>query len=59
MSSSPPQHTEPLKAVRSEEVAVYSGPEETAPSTAEANKVLEEKVIRKTLEEIIFKEKRV
>ena len=28
-------HTKPLKAVRSKEVATYSGPEETAPSMAE------------------------
>ena len=50
------QHTEPLKAVRSKEVAEYSGPEEMAPNTAEMNKLIQEKVIRKTLEEIIFKE---
>ena len=50
------QHTEPLKAVRGKEVAGFSGPEETAPSTAEVNKLIEDKVIRKTLEEIIFKE---
>ena len=50
------QHTEPLKTVRSKEVAVYSVPEETAASTAEANKLIAEKVIRKTVEETIFKE---
>mmetsp|Transcript_63861 Transcript_63861/g.169046 ORF Transcript_63861/g.169046 Transcript_63861/m.169046 type:complete len:459 (-) Transcript_63861:131-1507(-) len=49
------QHAEPLKAVRSKEVAGYSGPEETAPSMADMNKLIEEKVIRKTLEEIILK----
>jgi len=49
------QHAEPLKAVRSKEVAGYSGPEETAPSMEEMNKLIEEKVIRKTLEEIILK----
>merc|ERR1712065_123637 len=49
------QHAEPLKAVRSKEVAGYSGPEETAPSMDEMNKLIEEKVIRKTLEEIILK----
>merc|ERR1712064_49184 len=37
------------------EVAGYSGPEETAPSMDEMNKLIEEKVIRKTLEEIILK----
>merc|ERR1711945_30949 len=49
------QHAEPLKAVRSKEVAGYSGPAETAPSMEEMNKLIEEKVIRKTLEEIILK----
>merc|ERR1712209_192967 len=49
------QHAEPLKAVRSKEVAGYSGPEETAPSMEEMNKLIEEKVIRKTLEEVILK----
>merc|ERR1712064_46913 len=49
------QHAEPLKAVRSKEVAGYSGTEETAPSMDEMNKLIEEKVIRKTLEEIILK----
>ena len=49
------QHAEPLKAVRSKEVAGYSGPDETAPSMEEMNKLIEEKVIRKTLEEIILK----
>merc|ERR1712065_43487 len=49
------QHAEPLKAVRSKEVAGHSGAEETAPSMEEMNKLIEEKVIRKTLEEIILK----
>jgi len=49
------QHAEPLKAVRSKEVAGYSGPEETAPSMEDMNKLIEEKVIKKTLEEIILK----
>jgi len=48
-------HAEPLKAVRSKEVVEYSGPEETAPSMEEMNDLIEEKVIRKTLEEIILK----
>ena len=52
----PTQRTEPLKAVRSKEVAVYSGPEEAVPIMAVMNKLIEEKVTRKTLEEIIFKE---
>merc|ERR1711916_189085 len=49
------QHAEPLKAVRSKEVAGYSGPEETAPSMEDMNKLIEEKEIKKTLEEIILK----
>ena len=44
------QHAEPLKAVRSKEVVEYSGPEETAPSMEEMSDLIEEKVIRKTLE---------
>jgi len=44
-----------LKAVRSKEVVEYSGPEETAPSMEEMNDLIEEKVIRKTLVEIILK----
>merc|ERR1712122_435311 len=44
-----------MGAVRSKEVSGYSGPEGTAPSMDEMNKLIEEKVIRKTLEEIILK----
>merc|ERR1711935_217609 len=49
------QHAEPLKAVRSKEQAGYSGPEMTAPSMEDMNKMLEEKVIRATLASIILK----
>jgi len=49
------QHAEPLKATRRTEVAGYAGAEETAPSMDDMNKLIEEKVIRRTLEEIILK----
>merc|ERR1712084_154303 len=49
------QHAEPSKATRCKEVAGYSGPDATAPSMDEMNKLIEEKVIRKTLEEIKLK----
>jgi len=49
------QHAEPSKAVRSKEVAGYTGPEETAPSMKEMNDLIEEKVIRRTLSQIILK----
>ncbi|CAL1158180.1 unnamed protein product [Cladocopium goreaui] len=49
------QHAEPLKAVRSKECAGYNGPEMTAPSMADMNKEIEEKVIKRTLEEIKLK----
>merc|ERR1719458_617324 len=49
------QHAEPNKATRAKEVAGYSGPDEVAPSMADMNKLIEEKVIKKTLEEIILK----
>lgn len=49
------QHAEPLKAVRRKEVAGYGGPDETAPSMEDMNKLIEEKVIRKTLDEITLK----
>merc|ERR1711937_509375 len=45
------QHAEPLKATRRKEVAVYTGDDMTAPSMEEMNKLIEEKVIKKTLEE--------
>merc|ERR1711929_32816 len=46
------QHAEPLKAVRTKECAGYSGEEMTAPSFEDMNKLIEEKVIKKTLQEI-------
>merc|ERR1712080_7729 len=46
---------EPLKAVRSRECAGYAGEEMTAPSMVNMNKLIEERVIRKTLEEIVLK----
>jgi len=49
------QHAEPLKATRCKEVAGYTGADMTAPSMEEMNKLIEEKVIRRTLEEIILK----
>merc|ERR1712187_1066243 len=49
------QHAEPSKAVRTKECAGYSGPEMTAPSMEDMNKLIEEKVIKTTLEEIILK----
>jgi len=49
------QHAEPSKATRCKEVAGYAGADETAPSMEEMNKLIEARVIRKTLEEIILK----
>merc|ERR1712139_409549 len=49
------QHAEPLKAVRTKECAGYSGEEMTAPSMEEINKLIEEKVVRRTLSEIKLK----
>merc|ERR1719277_1284379 len=49
------QHAEPLKATRCKEVAGYTGADEKAPSMEEMNKLIEEKVIKKTLAEIILK----
>merc|ERR1712151_238891 len=49
------QHAEPLKAVRTKECAGYSGPEETAPSMEEMNKLIVEEVIKETLKEITLK----
>merc|ERR1711869_60116 len=48
-------HAEPLKAVRTKECAGYSGPEMTAPSMEDMNKLIVEKVIKETLEEIKLK----
>merc|ERR1712151_288666 len=49
------QHAEPSKATRCNEVAGYKGPDATAPSMEEMNKLIVEKVIKKTLEEIKLK----
>merc|ERR1712182_58869 len=46
------QHAEPSKATRCKEVAGYTGPDETAPSMEEMNKLIVEHVVKKTLEEI-------
>merc|ERR1711879_1112070 len=45
------QHAEPSKATRCKEVAGYQGPDATAPSMEEMNKLILEKVVKKTLEE--------
>ena len=49
------QHAEPLKAVRSKECVGYKGAEMTAPSMEAMNKEIEEKVIKRTLEQIKLK----
>merc|ERR1712176_1476578 len=49
------QHAEPSKATRCKEVAGYSGPDATAPSMEEMNKLIVEKVVKATLEEIKLK----
>merc|ERR1712037_445933 len=49
------QHAEPLKATRRKEVAGYTGADDTAPSMEEMNKLIEEKVVKKTLQEIKLK----
>merc|ERR1712061_821944 len=49
------QHAEPSKAVRTKECAGYSGPEMTAPSMEDMNKLIEEEVIKETLKEIPLK----
>merc|ERR1711972_7860 len=49
------QHAEPLKAVRKKEVEGYEGADETAPSMEEMNKLIIEKVVKRTLSEIILK----
>merc|ERR1711934_369618 len=49
------QHAEPLQAKRSKECAGYSGAVETAPSMEEMNKLIVEKVVKRTLEEIKLK----
>merc|ERR1712084_109529 len=49
------QHAEPLKATRCKEVAGYTGPDTTAPSMEDMNKLIVEEVVKKTLEEITLK----
>merc|ERR1711981_1027308 len=49
------QHAEPLKAKRSKECDGYTGPDMTAPSMEEMNKLIEEKVVKETLKAIILK----
>merc|ERR1712130_1021443 len=49
------QHAEPLKATRSKEVAGYTGPDATAPSMEEMNKLIVEEVVKATLQEIKLK----
>jgi len=51
------QHAEPLKALRSKECAIqgYAGPEMTAPSMEDMNKLIIEKVVKATLDEITLK----
>merc|ERR1712050_176881 len=49
------QHAEPLKAVRTKECAGYSGEEMIAPSMEEMNELIIEKVVKRTLHEIILK----
>mmetsp|Transcript_29486 Transcript_29486/g.55228 ORF Transcript_29486/g.55228 Transcript_29486/m.55228 type:complete len:470 (-) Transcript_29486:7-1416(-) len=49
------QHAEPLKAVRSKECVGYAGPEMTAPSMEDMNKLIVEEVVKETLKEITLK----
>merc|ERR1711860_173318 len=49
------QHAEPLKATRCKEVTGYTGPDATAPSVEDMNKLIVEEVVKKTLEEIKLK----
>merc|ERR1712127_173617 len=49
------QHAEPLKATRCKEVAGYTGTDEVAPSMKDMNKEIIEKVVKRTLSEIILK----
>merc|ERR1712066_110254 len=49
------QHAEPLKAKRSKECQGYTGPEMTAPSMEDMNKLIVEEVVKKTLGEIKLK----
>jgi len=49
------QHAEPGKATRCTEVAGYTGPDATAPSMEEMNKLIIQEVVVKTLSDIILK----
>merc|ERR1711979_77186 len=49
------QHAEPSKRTRKEECVGYTGPDMTAPSMEDMNKLIVEKVIKATLEEIKLK----
>merc|ERR1712137_1000299 len=49
------QHAEPSKATRCKEVAGYSGPDATALTMEEMNKLIVEKVVKATLQEIKLK----
>merc|ERR1711959_529018 len=49
------QHAAPSKALRSKEVAGYTGPDATAPSMKEMNDLIVEKVVKRTLSEIKLK----
>merc|ERR1712232_1278764 len=49
------QHAEPSKATRCKEVAGYTGPDDTAPSMEEMNKLIVEKVVKRTLTDIKLK----
>merc|ERR1719190_117634 len=49
------QHANPGVATRCKEVAGYTGPDMTAPSMEEMNKLIEEEVVKKTLQEIKLK----
>merc|ERR1712061_324074 len=49
------QHAEPSKATRCKEVAGYTGPDATAPSMEEMNKLIVENVVKATLREIKLK----
>merc|ERR1712046_349766 len=49
------QHAEPIRATRRKEVAGYTGPDATAPSMEEMNKLIVEEVVKKTLQEIKLK----
>merc|ERR1711971_852376 len=49
------QHAEPGKALRSKECSGYKGPEQTAPSMEDMNKLIVEEVVKKTLQEIKLK----